>query len=114
VRRTYLAEKQTFSVLSCMMLGRNATLTMKKTQIPEYLPISPLAYLAPLVMPNQTRSAKLYPAAASNSCMSRESKLLRNRTKQEKTGRNDLADLASIHAINLPTFTVWSVFRRPC
>ena len=30
-----------------MMLGRNATLTMKKTEVPEYLPISPLALPCP-------------------------------------------------------------------
>jgi hypothetical protein len=77
-----------------MMLGRNVTVIMTKTKIPEYPPIGPLALFCRFVTPNQTRSASLHPAAASNSCMSRASKPLRNWTKHEKTGRNDLADLA--------------------
>jgi hypothetical protein len=42
-------------------------------------------------MPNHTKSAKPYPAAASNSCMSSESKLLRNWAEHERTGRNEKA-----------------------
>jgi hypothetical protein len=76
-----------------MMLGRNVTVIMTKTKIPEYPPIGPLRYFA--VLSRQTKQdASLHPAAASNSCMSRASKPLRNWTKHEKTGRNDLADLA--------------------
>jgi len=80
--------EQTFSVLSCMMLGRNWRSLWRRPISPSTFLSVPLCYLARFVTPNQTRSASLYPAAASNWCMSRQSKLLRNWTKPEKTGRN--------------------------
>jgi hypothetical protein len=38
-----------------MMLGRNVTVIMTKTKIPEYPPIGPLALFCRFVTPNQTR-----------------------------------------------------------
>lgn len=67
-----------------MMLGRNATLTMKKTQIPEYLPISPLAQPCPSwhAKPNQIRQT--ISGGRFELVHARESKLLPKSDEAEK------------------------------
>jgi hypothetical protein len=76
-------------MLSCRMLGRNAALTMKKTEIPEFLPIRSLSIRCPMCHANPKQVCI---GGALELVHIARIKAAAKLDEARKTGRNDLAD----------------------
>lgn len=87
-------------MLSCRMLGRNAALTMKKTEIPEFLPIRSLSIRCPMCHANPKQVCETASGGALELVHIARIKAARKLDEARKTGRNDLAD-----QLVQPTFT---------